>query len=185
MAVGPRHRRADATRNQERVLHAAFEVFSEQGTSAPITDIATRAGVGAGTIYRHFPTKEALFRAAVADRFQTVVDHGRGLLDTEPAGEAFFAFLRSLISGGAENLALADAIVGGEFDVTEAEGPFLDVLGDLLRAAQQAGAVRDDIGAMDVKALLGACYAVRSYDGERFVEPVMTVVFDGLRNAQR
>lgn len=182
MTHGPRRLRADAARNQARVLQAAFEVFSEQGTAAPMDEIATRAGVGAGTIYRHFPTKEDLFRAVVADRFQAVVDHGRELQETQPPGEAFFAFLQVLISGGAENVALADAIVGSEFDVSDAERPFLDLLGELLRGAQEAEQVRTDIGVMEVKALLGACYTMHSY-GEQYVEPVMTVVFDGLRKA--
>lgn len=184
MAEAQRQRRADAERNFARVLEAAFEVFSEQGTSAPITAIAERAGVGPGTIYRHFPTKEDLFRAVVTDRFQAVVNHGRALLASAPAGAALFGYLRVLITGGTENHALADAIIGSEFDVVEAESPFVDVLADLLRAAQAAGEVRTDIGVMEVKALLGACYLVRTY-GEQYVEPMMTVVFDGLRTVTR
>lgn len=184
MSTTSRSRRADATRNFTRVLEAAFELFSEQGTSAPISAIAERAGVGAGTIYRHFPTKEDLFRAVVADRFQAMVDHGRALLEAGAPDEALFDFLRVLITGGTENHALADAIIGSEFDVMEAESPFLDVLADLLKAAQDSGRVRTDIGVMEVKALLGACYLVRSY-GEEYVEPMMRVVFDGLRAVTR
>lgn len=174
-----RPRRADATRNYAQVLDAAFEVFAAHGTQAPISEIARRAGVGPGTIYRHFPTKEDLFRAVVADRFGRVVEYAQQVRADQEPGEAFLTFLRTLILDGSENRALADAIIGSKFDVLDAESPFLDSLAELLSDAQGAGSVREDVGVMEIKALLAACYMVRSY-GDHLVEPVMNVVFDGL-----
>lgn len=172
--------RADATRNRTRVLEAAFKVFTEKGTSAPISEIAARAGVGPGTVYRHFPAKEDLFRAVVAERFGMVAQFGRRLLDEREPGEAFTRFLRTMILESGDERALADAIIGVDFDVLDAESPFLDALGELLAAAQSVGSVRKDVGTMEVKALLAACYTVRSFD-ERLAEPVMRVILDGLR----
>ena len=70
--------RADAARNRARVLEVAYETFAAEGLSVPIDEIARRAGVGAGTVYRHFPTKEDLFRAVVESRLRRVIDPARG-----------------------------------------------------------------------------------------------------------
>ncbi len=76
MAQPARPLRADAVRNRARVLEVAYETFAAEGLSVPIDEIARRAGVGAGTVYRHFPTKEALFQAVIEDRMQHLVDDG-------------------------------------------------------------------------------------------------------------
>lgn len=173
--------RQDATVNRERVLQAAFEVFAAKGTSASITDIASRAGVGAGTIYRHFGTKERLFQAVIGDRFARVVDYGTQLRRSEPPETALFVFLHSLIHGWSDNRALADAIIGSEFDLGDVEEPFIAILGDVLRDAQGAGVVRHDLNAIELKAVLAACHFVRTHD-EGNADAVARVVFDGLRS---
>ena len=76
MAQPDRPLRADAARNRARVLEVAYETFAAEGLSVPIDEIARRAGVGAGTVYRHFPTKEDLFRAVVDGPDQRIVDEG-------------------------------------------------------------------------------------------------------------
>lgn len=179
-----RTQRTDAALNRDRVLEAAFEVFAAQGTSAPITEIAARAGVGAGTIYRHFSTKERLFQSVISDRFARAVDYGRQLRESESPATALFTFLHSLIQGWAENRALADAIIGSEFDVADAEEPFLDILSHLLRDAQDAGIARSDLNATELKAILAACHIVRTHN-EDSANAVTRVVFDGLRNRTR
>src|ERR1700746_3392231 len=83
MAQPARPLRADAARNRARVLEVAYDTFAAEGLSVPIDEIARRAGVGAGTVYRHFPTKEDLYRAVVEDRLEHIVESGRGLLTTE------------------------------------------------------------------------------------------------------
>src|SRR5215218_10822981 len=95
----PRPLRADAARNRARVLEVAYETFAAEGLAVPIDEIARRAGVGAGTVYRHFPTKEELFRAVIQDRISRIVDDGRDLLASGHAGEALFTFLRSMVLG--------------------------------------------------------------------------------------
>lgn len=76
MAPTDRRVRADAARNRARVLEVAYQTFAADGLSVPVDEIARRAGVGAGTVYRHFPTKEALFQAVIADRMHRIIDKG-------------------------------------------------------------------------------------------------------------
>ncbi len=185
MAQAVRPLRADAARNRARVLEVAYETFAAVGLSVPIDEIARRAGVGAGTVYRHFPTKEDLFRAVVEDRIARIVDEGSALTDGEEPGTALFTFLRSMVlQWGATDKGLTDALAGSGIDIEtampETEGAFLSVLGKLLKAAQDAGAVRPDLDVLDVKAILVGCLAMQaaSPDGaERLTE----VVLDGLR----
>ena len=147
MAQPARPLRADAARNRARVLEVAYDTFAAEGLSVPIDEIARRAGVGAGTVYRHFPTKEALFQAVIQDRMQRLVDDGYALLESDGPGEALFTFLRSMVlQWGATDRGLADALAGFGIDIAsaapDAEEAFLAVLGELLRAAQQAGTAR-------------------------------------------
>jgi AcrR family transcriptional regulator len=177
--------RADAVRNRARVLEVAYETFAAEGLSVPIDEIARRAGVGAGTVYRHFPTKEDLFRAVVEDRLRSIVEQARALLDTEDAGDALFTFLRSMVlQWGATDRGLAEALAGFEIDIKtalpDAEDEFLGVLGALLRAGQKAGTVRRDIDVRDVKVILVGCQAMQAYRPEA-AERLMEVVLDGLR----
>src|ERR1700724_269458 len=97
MAQPAKPLRDDAARNRARVLETAYETFAAEGLSVPIDEIARRAGVGAGTVYRHFPTKEELYRAVVEDRIGSIVNEGRALLGAGEPGEALFTFLRSLV----------------------------------------------------------------------------------------
>jgi AcrR family transcriptional regulator len=177
--------RADAARNRARVLEVAYQTFAAEGLSVPIDEIARRASVGAGTVYRHFPTKEDLFRAVVEDRIRGIVDEGRALLVSEEPAEALFKFLRSMVlKWGATDRGLSEALAGVGIDVKtvlpEAEDDFLGMLGDLLRAAQKAGAVRRDVGVPDVKAILVGLQAMQSYNDEA-AQRLTDVVLDGLR----
>src|SRR3954451_23771158 len=109
MAEPARPMRADAARNRARVLEVAYETFAAEGLSVPIDEIARRAGVGAGTVYRHFPTKEALFPAVIDDRVKSVVASGRALIDSVGPGEALFAFLREMVMMNAIDHGLVEA----------------------------------------------------------------------------
>lgn len=188
MAQPGRPLRADAARNRARVLQVAYDTFAAEGLSVPIDEIARRAGVGAGTVYRHFPTKEALFTAVIADRMQRLVDDGHALLESDGPGEALFAFLRSMVlQWGAADRGLVDALAGYDIDIAcaapEAEDAFKAMIGELLRAAQDAGTARGDIEMRDVKAILVGCQAMQAYDAG-LAERATDVVIDGLR-AQR
>ncbi len=92
MAQPTRPLRADAARNRARVLDVAYETFAAEGLSVPIDEIARRAQVGAGTVYRHFPTKENLFQAVIEDRLRRLIDDGYALLKSDGPGEAMFSF---------------------------------------------------------------------------------------------
>jgi AcrR family transcriptional regulator len=185
MAQAVRPLRADAARNRARVLDVAYETFAAEGLSVPIDEIARRAGVGAGTVYRHFPTKEALFAAVTENRLLQLVDEGYALLKSDGPGEALFSYLRSIVlQWGAADRGLVDALAGLGIDIAavapEAEEALLAVLGDLLGAAQQAGTARRDIGVREVKAILVGCQAMEAYNSE-LAERLTDIVVDGLR----
>lgn len=183
MAQPARPLRADAARNRARVLEVAYETFAAEGLSVPIDEIARRAGVGAGTVYRHFPTKEALFAAVIEDRMQHLVDVGHALLKSDGPGEALFTYLRSIVLGATDR-GLVDALAGVGIDIPsvapDAEDAFLAMLSDLLRAAQDAGTARPDIGVREVKSILVGCQAMEAYNSA-LADRVTEVVVDGLR----
>ncbi len=171
--------RADAARNRARVLEVAVEAFAAEGLSVPIDEIARRAGVGAGTVYRHFPAKEDLVLAVIADQMQRIIDGGYALLEAGKPGEALFTFLRAAVEWSATNRGLVDTLAGSDIEVKD-EAQFKDLLGELLRAAHDAGTVRKDIGAADVKALMVGLQAMHGYNDDA-AERLTEVVLDGLR----
>ncbi|WP_422742432.1 TetR/AcrR family transcriptional regulator [Mycobacterium sp. WMMD1722] len=183
MAQPDRPLRADAARNRARVLEVAYELFAEQGIAVPIDEIARRAGVGPGTVYRHFPTKESLFEAVIEDRVRSVVDNGRALLAADPA-TALFDFVQETVRTGAVDHGMVEALSGYGIDLDcaapGAEAAFLGVLGDLLAAGQRAGTVRADVGVAEVKALLTMCKASQS-QGDAVADRLTAVIMDGLR----
>jgi AcrR family transcriptional regulator len=175
--------RADAARNRARVLAVAYETFAAEGLAVPIDEIARRAGVGPGTIYRHFPTKEALFAAVIDDRVRSIVGTSKALLAADP-GTALFEFLREMVRAAETDHGLADALVGYGIDLdaaaSGAEAAFLGVLDELLTAAQRAGTVRPDVGPAELKALLSVCKSTQGF-GDGVADRVASVVVDGLR----
>ncbi|MEU9118659.1 helix-turn-helix domain-containing protein [Streptomyces sp. NPDC048506] len=182
--------RADARRNRALVLQAARSAFEEQGLGVPLGEIARRAGVGAGTVYRHFPSKEALFRAAIVERIELFTDTARDLVDVEDPGGVFFRFLSSVVRLASRNKALCDALEAagaGRFEPSPGVGKdFDDALEALLIRAQQAGEVRKDVGITDLRALLVGCLAMeragRGPESEGGAEGRMTaLVCDALR----
>ena len=181
----PRKLRSDAARNRARLLDVAYEAFAAEGVAVPIDEIARRAGVGAGTVYRHFPTKEAQFQAIVANRMEQLAEHAHELTDEQGPGDALFAFLATMVAEGAKDQGLVDALAGVGVDFTQVakgvEQRFLDALAGLLARAQQAGAVRSDVDVRDVKTLLVGCQAMQSYSGDADVtERLLTIIRDGL-----
>lgn len=187
MTQSDRPMRADAARNRARVLEVAYDTFASEGLAVPIDEIARRAGVGAGTVYRHFPTKVDLYRAVVENRIESLVAEGRTLTESAPPGEALFVLLRSLVlHWGAADRGLKDALAGEGIDVAaaipETEQAFLEFLDGLLKAAQEAGTVRRDVDVLDVKAILAGCFAIQNANPEN-AERLTEVVLDGLRAA--
>lgn len=178
--------RADARRNRERVLTAAGVVFAEQGRDAQMDDVARRAGVGVGTVYRHFPTKEALMEALAIDRFEKVIAAGKCALEREDPWEAF----TESVWTGAELLSADRAFteVVGELQGPMPLPPELlqdmnDTFGTLLRRAQASGDLRPDLVLDDVSMLMcGIGFATRK--PHQCVEAWrrhVSILLDGLR----
>jgi AcrR family transcriptional regulator len=153
--------RADAERNRVKVLEAAMAAFESDGLSVSVAEIGRRAGVGTGTVSRHFPTKESLYEAIVLARVTEIVGHARDLLATRDPAAAFFEFFAYMVGQAAANRGLAEALSGGGYDIEAAasrtEHGLEDVENELLARAQRAGAVRADVTNADVKALVVAC----------------------------
>ena len=172
--------RSDATRNRRRVLDAAIEAFATEGLAVSVHEIARRAGVGTGTLSRHFPTKQDLYEAIVLERVGQLVRHAHELAESLDPTEAFFEFFGFMVAEGATNHGLADALAGAGFDAeaaaSSAENDVVGVLADLLKGAQRAGGVRADVDVADVKALMVGCLA-RPAARDRLV----AVVAAGLR----
>ncbi|HEY5984770.1 MAG TPA: TetR family transcriptional regulator [Streptosporangiaceae bacterium] len=178
--------RADARRNRDKVLRAAREAFAGFGYGVPLDEIAARAGVGPGTVYRHFPAKEALFQAVVTARVEDLIDDARSRADAADPGEAFFGFLRRIAEEAAAKRDLPDAIaISGSLQA--ALHAALDVL---LRRAQDAGAVRADVRTPDLIVLFKAMLA-SIHDGSAGApnpalrDRVFAVIADGLRPPRR
>src|SRR5256885_9412471 len=108
--------RADARRNRARVLAAAEEILARDGLSASMRTIAERAEVGLGTIYRHFPTQEALYQAIIVDRQQRLVAEATPLLTSGDPGAAFFGYLTRIVENATEKKAMGDVLAGAGID---------------------------------------------------------------------
>jgi AcrR family transcriptional regulator len=177
--------RADAARNRARLLHVAYQTFASEGLSVPVDEIVRRAGVGAGTFYRHFSTKEELFTALVADRLALHRHQARELADRLEPGAAFFEFLDWLVREGGADQGLMEALAGTGFDLgtanPKAEREWLAALQSLLHAAQAAGRVRSDVDVRDLKSLVVGYQAmVRHRADAEAIPRLLTMMHAGL-----
>src|SRR5215813_4081439 len=178
--------RADARRNRDKVLRAAREAFAASGYGVPLDEIAARAGVGPGTVYRHFPAKEALFQAVITARVEDLIDDARARAGAADPGGAFFGFLARIGEEAAAKRDTPDAIAiaGSLQDRLHAA---VDVL---LRRAQEAGAVRADIRTPDLIVLLKGLLASIQDAQAGAPDPaardrMLAVLTDGLRPPER
>jgi AcrR family transcriptional regulator len=181
-----RAQRVDARANRGRILDAAEEVFGTVGESASTEDVARLAGVGIATVFRHFPTKAELLQAVLVRRFDRLREQAESLLDAADPGSAFLAFFGQLVADAATKIAIGEALLeaGGDSDgsARQASAGLRQVVGTLLRRAQQAGAVRADVELPEVYALLvgtSRAAAHGNLDTEA-KERMLTIVFDGL-----
>ena len=186
-----RHRRADAVANRERILEAAEVVFSAEGVAVPIDRVAERAGVGVGTVYRHFPTKEDLFEAIVMTRLEGLLVQARAAVNSADADQAFFSFLHEFASVALAKHDLYDAMGAAGLDLKARCGAKLeemkDALGLLLSRAQSTGAVRTDISVEEVLGLVvGSCQAAALAGMQApGCMHMVDVVCDGIRTPAR
>lgn len=177
--------RADARRNRARVLEAAGEAFAAEGPSVPLDEIARRAGVGAGTVYRHFPTKEALLHAVLTDRLVLLHEKALAALDAPDPGPAFFTYFDTMVAAADGKMDLAEALAGQGIDVIAATRdvavPLKAAMEELLRRAQDAGAVRADVGIEILHALVVAAVSASRAVPPRDAARVTGLVADALR----
>ncbi|GAB3911773.1 TetR/AcrR family transcriptional regulator [Kibdelosporangium lantanae] len=176
--------RSDARRNRERLLAVAQDVFETRGLGVTVDDVARRAGVGIGTVYRHFPTKEALFEAIIASRVEQLATTARALAESADPGAAFFDFFTDMITSIVRNKALGEALSAAGRDLTEISRTSGQMVHDaqaiLLERAQAAGAVRADLTPAELKAVLvGIITAARHLDDEP--GRLAAIMLDGLR----
>jgi AcrR family transcriptional regulator len=153
----------------------------------PIDEIARRAGLGVGTLYRHFPTKEALFAAIVAGRMQSLVDEARAGLKAKDPAAAFFGIVGRIVEESSVKKDFIDALGGTGAELARSIGPIKQELHAtvelLLKRAQRAKVVRRDVGVREVMALaMGAVAAFDRLGGDaRGRERLLAVVRDGLK----
>lgn len=177
--------RADATRNREALLAAAEEEFAERGLAASVADIARRAGVAKGTVFRHFPTKEDLIAAIVTAHTATLSETARSLVDAPDPGAALLEFLTEAADQRRQHdLTFLQAASADDSSVTAARDELHGYVEQLVAAAREAGAIRADVTGTDVFLLMRTPIHVV----ENLPDPspdlwqrYLGILFDGLR----
>jgi AcrR family transcriptional regulator len=190
-----RPQRADARANRDRILDVAEEVFGQGGESASTEEVARLAGVGIGTVFRHFPTKAALLEAVLIRQFDRLREQADALLGVPDQGAAFRGLFDHLVAHAAAKVTITEALLdtardrdgdgdGGwaSAELRQASAGMREAIGALFRNAQQVGALRADVELPEVYALLAgvARAAARSRLDEQARARLFTIVFDGL-----
>ncbi|MFI7400140.1 TetR/AcrR family transcriptional regulator [Streptomyces sp. NPDC049541] len=182
--------RADARRNYERLLKVAAEAFAEHGENASLDDIAKRAGVGSGTLYRHFPTRQALLEAVYVDAIEAIAARADDFARELPPGEALVEWLNELSAGmiqvrGLKSL-LGSAVTDGSNAVVTACGNSVKGAAErLVGAAKREGALREDVEPIEILRLAhGVATASELANGEgTHIRRYLSLLTDGLRPA--
>jgi AcrR family transcriptional regulator len=178
--------RADARRNRQRLLEVAVRAFSERGADASLEGIAREAGVGIGTLYRHFPTREALIEAAYRNELARVCDNTTELLAKFPPDKAMRVwmdrFVDYLITKDGLAEALRAVVASGADPYTESLDRISTAISTLLHAGAEAGVLRSDVDPLDVGFSLGGVLLVTSGTGQRDrAGRMLDLLLDGLR----
>jgi AcrR family transcriptional regulator len=178
--------RADARRNREAVIAAAKKLFADQGLDAQMPDVAREAKVGVGTVYRHFPNKDRLIAALVADRFERLADKARESLEARDAWEGFADFIRFAAQIQADDRGLCE-VMGSRPEVmdTAARSSGLPELADrLVKRAQRSGQLRRDLEWEDIPMIacgLGRVTQPGPLPGVGRWPRLVEIILDGLR----
>ena len=185
LSESDRPRRADARRNHERILESARVVFAQAGPDAQIDDVARHAGVGVGTVYRHFPTKEALLAELVRQKFRLFADRARDALEED--GEPFAlieALMRRNAATAASDAGIQYALASaGEQSWTHAQAEqdeLITLTAELIERARHAGTIRLDVEATDIGMLMcGVCSTMGArpdFDWRRHLDLVVDML---------
>jgi AcrR family transcriptional regulator len=184
---GPRRMRADAVKNRQRILDAAEAIFATEGLAVPIDAVAERAGVGVGTLYRHFPTKEALFEAIVIARLESLLEMAKAQAGAEDPSEALFCFLREFAQQASAKHDLFDAMNSAGIDIKSNCSGMIDEMKQsidtLLQRAVEVGGVRPGVSTDEMIGLVvGVCQAGgHSGCDDAMLQRMLQIVCDGLR----
>lgn len=183
-----RTKRADARRNYENLLEKAAEVVGESGTDASLEEIARRAGVGIGTLYRHFPTRHALLEALLRKRFEELTAFASELLEAADPMAALVDALRAVAAHGASYPGLSESLMSALNDPNSELYAACHAMQDsayaLVKRAQRAKLVRSDVDASDVFAMAHATAFVAEHgseDPDRRIDRLLGLLVDGLR----
>jgi AcrR family transcriptional regulator len=179
--------RADARQNNARLINAATQAFAERGADAPLEDIARRAGVGIGTLYRHFPTRLDLQAAVFRSQVGAVCGEADALLGTSSPEQAFTAWVRSLNAYLVTKRGLSKALieaVGVESElISSCWMAMRQTTERLLASGQQAGIIRSDVDATDVMRLVHGV-AVSTEKAPERADALLSVMLDGLKTTR-
>ena len=182
-SLARRPKRADARRNYDRLLAAAADAFTEHGSDASLEDIARRAGVGIGTLYRHFPTRQALLEAVYIGEVEEMSRSAEDLSHLDPWG-ALTTWLRRYVRFANTKRALASEMLATmEHDAqvfASCRGAIMTAGEMLLGRAQDAGVVRRDTSFIDVGRMVAGIAAIPTADPEQ-IDRILDVALDGLR----
>lgn len=179
--------RADARDNRHRILDAAEAVFGAGGEDASTELVAARAGVGIGTVFRHFPTKRALLEAVLLRRLDRLRDEAEVLVTAPDAGAAFFGYFRHTVEDAGGKISIANALMadgeGASAEVRAASAAVSGAIGQLLNRAQTAGAVQPDVALPEVYALLVGVSraAALGVSPPAVTERALAIIFAGMR----
>ena len=181
-SIPSRPRRADAARNYDKLIAAAREAFTDDGADASLEGIARRAGVGIGTLYRNFPTRQALLEAVYLEEVEAICRAAADLGD-DP-WEALIAWLRSFVGYAATKKALAGELMsyldGNASVFMQCRESIVATATPLVQAAQRAGAVRADVEVGDVIRMVGGIATIPNAEPGQ-VDRILGVALDGLR----
>ena len=186
MTTATRRLRADAQRNREQLLAAAVAAFSADGPEVTLESIARNAGVGIGTLYRHFPSREALVDAAYRSELARLCDSVPSLLESRPADQALRAWLELFGEYMTTKRGMADAlrmvIASGGDPFAESRDRLLAAFAGLLAAGAADGTLRDDVGAADVLASASGIWLAAGEPAQRAqARRLVDLLLDGLR----
>ncbi len=178
--------RADACRNRDRLLEVAADAFAKHGVDASLEDIARTAGVGVGTLYRHFPNRDALMEAVFRRNIDQLRDAALELMQTLPPDEALEQWMRRFVSYVATKKGLAShlkSVVAADSDLFAYSHDTMNKsMRMLIEAAAASGAIRDDVEPADVlRALSGVCLMAEGPSWQDQACRVSQLLVDGLR----
>lgn len=180
--------RADSVRNRERVLEAAKAVFAAAGPAGSLEAVARQAGVGVGTLYRHFPTRQALFEAVYRREVEQLVELAEQLGTDLPPLEALRRWMHANVEFVATKKGMSVALAVAVHASSDLKAYSMDRLGRaleaLLRRAVNAGVIRDDIGPEDIlRTVVGLCYTHDKPGWQVNVLRLVDVFVDGMRRS--